>query len=541
MNATRKFVRLTLALAASATAPAFAQDTKDAAQPRKLPQPTVPAPLVGQRYAPTPPAANDPKAVTLRLLADARMAMAAGDTARAEQLVVRASKIGVPETAFAPNEDTPSRLAMELRGGKYRQDHAVMTTGAELPADGGSIAQQALHVPESDETANRMAAALVGPNLSQREPRVAQLPLPTESIRAEPTGSPLRSLAQGEQHLREGNLDAALESFQAANAGRRSLDAGARRRLDDHLRMLDADAAVEPATLSGSRIDASMIEEADDAQQVLARQLAAKVGQTQVEARELRGSEPRRALEMLQDTRGEVSNSGLTAQYREQLQRRIDRTIADTKKYIEDNRAQIELDETNAAILADIDRENAAEQRKREKMQELIEQFNDLRDEYRMEEAEAIAKRLIELAPDDPVAKQVYANAKFIRRNYINDQLQDMRDTENWAAFNDVEVASLPIVGDGREMRFGADWEDLRKRKGFSDYSNELNARELQIQQRLLTPVQLDFTDRPLAEVMGSLSRMAGHRHLPRPAWVEPRGRLLGHAGVDQPQQRDLA
>lgn len=526
LNATRKFVRLTLALAATATVPAFAQNTPDSAQPRALPKPTESAPLVGQRYAPTPPTANDPKAVTRRLLAEARSAMAAGDLARAEQFVVRASKLGVPETAFAPQEDTPSRLAMELRGDHYRQDHAVMTTGAEMSADGGSIAQQALHVPESDATANRLAAAIVGPNLSQRTPtRVAQLPMPTESLNASPEGSSLRMLAEGEQRLREGDLDAALESFQAADAARGGLNSTAQRRLDDHLRMLGGGSAGEPAPLASGRIDASMIEEADDAQQVLARQLAAKVGQTQVESRQLREGEPRRALEMLQDTRGEVANSGLTVTYREQLQRRIDRTIADTKKYIEDNRSQIELDEQNAAVLADIDRENSAEQRKRMKMQELIEQFNDLRDEYRMEEAEVVAKRLHELAPDDPVAQQVWTNAKFLRRNMINDDIRDTKETMNWRAFNDVDIASIPLAGDGNEMVFGKQWGDFKNRKGFSDRDSELNSREQQIQQRLITPVELRYTDRPLAEVMDALSRMAGID-----IYLDPRG--LNQEGV---------
>jgi len=340
LNATRKYAALAAALAALASGSALAQQaTTSGVQPRVLPKPTD-ASATGQRYAATPAAPataspSDAKAVCQRLLADARAAMAAGDTSRAQQLVARASQLEVPASAFGKGEDTPATLALELRQPARYFDPALATTGAFSSLPGGEFAQQAVHIPEADGTAVRPVAAMVSPDLyGGAAPRLAQLPLPAETIKAEPTAAP-RLLAEGEQQLREGNLDAAFEKFQAASDVRGGLDAGAQRRLDDHLRMLGAAPSGEPAPLSTPAVDASMIDQTDKDQQVLARKLASTVGQAQVESREIREADPRRSLEILQTARQEVESSGINQQYRDQLVRRVDRSIADANTYIE--------------------------------------------------------------------------------------------------------------------------------------------------------------------------------------------------------------
>ena len=531
MNATRKHTALAAVLASLPLALAttsLAEETTP--EPRALPKPQT-ADVVGQRYslAPTTTTAKpaDPTAVASRLLADARVAMAAGDRQRAEQLVARASQLNVPESAFGEGADTPSRLALELAQSdspKYRVDPAVSTAGAEtLPGEPAMI-QRAVHLPELDKTSNVPVAATVGPHLAPRDtPRLAQLPPPAEPVPAAPKASVW--LAQGEQKLRDGDLQGALRLFQAADASRDSLDAGQQRRLADHLRLM-SDPAGSAAPVADARVDASMIDQADKDQQVLARQLSTAVGQRQVEARELRQSEPRRSLELLEDMKAEVDGSGLSSHYRELLGRRIDRSIAETKQYIENNRAQIELDEQNASVLADIDRENAAEQRLREKIAEHVEQFNQYLDEQRIEEAEVVVKRLKELAPDDPVVKQVWQNAKFIRRNLFNEEIRELRDEGNWGAIADVESASYINVGDGEELVYSPQWGDLQKnRKSLGELRSQRSPRELEIEQRLKTPVQLRYNDRPLSEVMDSLSRMTGID-----IYLDPRG--LSQEGV---------
>jgi Ca-activated chloride channel homolog len=60
---------------------------------------------------------------------------------------------------------------------------------------------------------------------------------------------------------------------------------------------------------------------------------------------------------------------------------------------------------------------------------ELIDEFNRLNHEQRYAEAEPVARRLSQIAPDDPAAKQVSENAKFIRGEMSNRQSADNKET----------------------------------------------------------------------------------------------------------------
>lgn len=511
MNATRKLLTLVLATSALATGAATGQSTTDQGAPRALPKPDA-APIG---------AAPTAKEAAAQLLAGARDALAEGDRTRAERLFAQASRLGVPESAFGEGEDTPAKLALALQAARYRLDPAVVTAGGIAPAGQGPTASQALHVSENDTTAVRPVAALVGPTVPGQPTRVAQLPLPAERIAPTNTVPARVLIAEGEQLLREGDLEAALQRFRAADRDRTGLDATAQRRLSDHLRMLAGDDAGAP----DRAVDASMIDAADNDQQVLARQLAASVGRAQVDSRELREAAPKEALDLLQKTRAEVVASGLSKDYRDQLVRRVDRSITDTKKYIEDNRAQIELDEKNAAILAEIDRENAVGARIRSKIKEEIEKFNDLMDERRVAEAQVVAKRLKELAPDDPTVQQLWQFARFARRNQLNDQMLDEKDENSWRSGYDVEIASSSPVHDGEELVYGKNWLDVKNRNRFGSGRGRMSPREIEIQRNLKTPVRASYTDRPLAEVMEGFSKLTGV-----PIYLDQRG--LSEVGV---------
>ncbi len=533
MNATRKYAVLT-ALAAFTAAPTLGQTSGsgEAAAPRPLPPTSHATPAVGQRYALTPPERLQPtpKQAVQRMLADARVAIAAGDQGRAQELITRANKLGVPATQFAPNEDSPAKLAMELRQPERRYDPAITNTGAEWSQLQSGV-EQALHLPKPSDAGVRPAAALVGPSVGQPA-RLAQLPMPTEAVRPESKPA-ARLLAEGEQNLREGNLDGALERFQrATQAG--GLDPRAQARLDGHLRMLQEPAELQPAPLGGRVVDADLLDKADDEQQVLARQLVTAVGQAQVEARQIRETEPRRALEMLNKVRGDIEKSGVSQQYRDQLVRRLSTTIGGTERYIEANKAQIELDETNAAILADVKREDAANLLKDQKVSKLIDQLNDLNDDRRYAEAEVIAKRLKELAPDEPIVRQILAMNKLLRRTRMNDEVRELKDGAIWGMDHDTERGFVFDVGDDKPMSYGPGWGDIVDRKP-ADGPGRMSPREQEIERKLQTPVQLRYNERPLSEVMDSLSQMTGVN-----IYMDPRG--LNQEGVssDTPVTLDM-
>ena len=520
---------------------------------------TAPRPLPAIAGAAEPLAQQQtPKEEALGLLAASRAALKLGNIEQAEKFAVRASQLNVPESEFAGAADSPARLAWDLQKTRYqagapttgpKPDAMVQPATAEEPVGATRYGQQALHVPEQDATANQQASSLVGPDGG---PRLAQLPPSPSRYGSDAPSSAGASdlLKQGEEALRRGDLTSAWRLFQQADAGRDSLAPVAQARLDSHLKMLanapagggttpDAQGLTSagptelaPPPTSGS----SMFDSADEAQRVLVRQLSSDVGKRTLEARQIRETEPKRALELLKSLGEEVEKSQLADEYRRQLKRRVDLAIADTEKYINDNRAQIELDEKNAAVLADVDRSRATRLKLQQKKAEMVDQFNRLRDEQRYAEAELIAKQLYEMMPDDEVAILVWQNAKFLRREVMNRRMRMEREEGTFRQYQDVENSLNPNVFDGEEMAFDKKkWEELQGRRSLNDQSSRFSAQEIEIQQKLKMPVQMKYQDRPLSEVIDDLSQMTGiNIHL------DPRG--MGQEGVssDTPVTLDL-
>lgn len=541
------------------TVPIHAQSTSSQAAQARSAQPNA-YPTTnqsGDRYASAVPINAEPTsaeqlAAARWLLQEASTAMTAGDLAQAEELTAEASRLNITEELFTLEEMTPSKMAWQLQQAHYRMgteqrlgtgqqetrqyDSNVVAAGGAIPMKQENLALQAYHLVDANGQANadsavQPAAALLGPSLKGESDanRLAQLPLPfesalpLESVKAETTGAS-DLLADGEQALRDRDLRSAYDLFRAAAERREELTSSDKQRLEGHLRMLSAAAQPAPARNAASEIgptgiapepvatpfNDSMIDSADADQKLLARQLSTTVGQVQVESRSIRKAEPRRSLEMLEKVKAEVESSGLNKQFRDQLARRVDRSLAETKTYIENNRSQIELDEKNASVLADIDRKNATKQKVREDIQVGVEKFNDLIDEQRFEEAEVVAMRLRELAPNDPVTKQVWENAKFIRQNMFNEDMREQRSITNLTTYNGVEMAGVHNIRDGHEMDYGTDWDTVRDRKSISEANSNRSPRELEIQRRLETPVQFRYDEKPLGEVMDDLAQMSG-------------------------------
>ena len=294
------------------------------------------------------------------------------------------------------------------------------------------------------------------------------------------------------------------------------------------LEELPLPSAGSPRSGSANRSPSSLIDAADDSQQVLARQLSAEIGKRQSEAQRLRSEDPERALAVLREAQQLVNESKLPESSRRELLTRIDITLEKTNKYIKDNAAEIELDRRNAAVIETRDREKELKLKLQQKIADLVEEFNRLRDEQRYAEAEIVARRLYELAPEDPVAEQVLQTAKFIRREMMNRQLANSREEGIWNTLNDVEQSSVSNVGDGRELTYDQKrWRDfVMNRKGTKERIQRRTERELEIERRLKTPVMLRYEETPLSEVMDGLSQLAGiNIHL------DPRG--LNQEGVN--------
>ena len=108
-----------------------------------------------------------------------------------------------------------------------------------------------------------------------------------------------------------------------------------------------------------------------------------------------------------------------------------------------------------------------SEKDKQTKIAAYVEEFNRLHHNQQYAEAEDVARRLNELAPDDPVAQQTWLSAKFIRRELMGRQLADNKEQSVWNQLSAVEQSTLnPAAKDGHEAAFDKQhWDDFVKNR----------------------------------------------------------------------------
>ncbi len=91
----------------------------------------------------------------------------------------------------------------------------------------------------------------------------------------------------------------------------------------------------------------------------------------------------------------------------------------------------------------------------------LVEQFNTLMDEQRFDAADAIVRQVEQLAPDEPVTRQMVWMGRFRRNLTIGDNTRDAKADGVEKALASVEEATVPI-DDRVPSAFPKNWEALR-------------------------------------------------------------------------------
>lgn len=478
--------------------------------------------------APTSEAAGVSLAARQRaseLLRAARVALGSNDLRQAEQLALQAQQLQLPDAAFAPGEDRPALVLMEIARGRAG-GATGMVTGAQYvapatgPANFDARADRALYNQQNDPTQNVLATA--------QQPVAPTIYAPNVPAPASPQGAPggaaqdnsaMALFQRGEAALREHNTDVAQGYFRQAAARMNELDPMTAQRLQDHLQAL-------ARPVAGNAAGPANLDEAAAKQQILARQVAAESAAQENKARQLLEKDPKAALAMLEETRKRVEGAGLEPAVREQLLRRVDRSLGEARKYVEDNRPRIELEERNRAVVQGVQREQQHTLEIQEKLALMVDQYNTLMREQRFDEAEVLAKRAQELDPKNPLTQQLVITSKLIRQHMINQSIKEQKEEGFLAALGSVDAASIPF-NDMTPYKFPEKWGDLTKSRRELAKRNgpKRSEREVEIQQKLQTPVSLQFKDTPLSAVLDTLAKIAAvNMH------IDPRG--LAEEGV---------
>jgi general secretion pathway protein D len=269
------------------------------------------------------------------------------------------------------------------------------------------------------------------------------------------------------------------------------------------------------------------------------RKFSAEIADKEVAARNLLETEPREAVATLKEARAMVEASTVGPEAKARLQRRVDRALTEAEKYITENRARIELDERNKGVLDEIDRERTVKVEVQEKIALMVNEFNTLMDQQRWPEAEVVAKRAVEVAPDEPVVQQLVTQAKMIRSLQKQLAIRDAKDAGVLAALESVDESSTPF--DDRKTMVFPDakvWTDLTANRlaQLQKSRRKRSEKEVEIEQRLKTPVSLQFQDSPLSVVLNSLGKLANVN-----IHMDPQGLAEEGVTTDTPVTIDLS
>jgi len=458
----------------------------------------------------------------VQFVRQARDAIEAGQLDQAEMFARAAEQMRLPDGAFAPGEDRPELVLLDLQQLRQRSPSAVMPAGGRYAAqtDPNGAVTRALYDPANDRTQNMPAASQepafnYNPQYAQNGSRYAQIPMPANPPRPEGTGvvqsQGMALFQQGEAALRVRDTARAYELFRQAANYSNDLDPVTAQRLQDHLQLFSAPGRTNPATLAGQ--SPTMTNQAAAQQQLLIRQIQADLAHRESNARAMRATDPKGALAMLEEARKKVQAAGLDPAIRDQFLRSVDRAIAETQQVIAQNRPQIELADKNNRIQQDVQRQQQVKVEVQTKVAMLIDKYNRLMEEQRYAEAVVVAKQAGELAPNDPVVNQVLLQSKLARNFNEAIAIRDAKADGFVRALNNAEWSSVPF-DDNNPIQFpndGKDWDKFKKgrMKYAGNRERPKSEREIEIQKKLRTPVSLQFTNAPLSQVMSYLAKLA--------------------------------
>jgi len=243
---------------------------------------------------------------------------------------------------------------------------------------------------------------------------------------------------------------------------------------------------------------------------LLVARISAEVAAKQLEARRTAQRSPADALALLDEAAAKVADPAVPEKVRTQLQQRIERARRDIEESTGKRRGELEMERRSAQVDARVDRERAQKVEVDQRLAMLVDEYNSLIDSQRFPEAEAVAKKAGQLAPDNPIVRQLLSQSRVIRRLDTQKTIEGEKRDGFLNVTEDTERSATPFVGP-IEFPTTRDWEDLTKNRTRLQAEGRSRATpaELQIQKRMSVKVKASHRDQPLSAVLDALAKQA--------------------------------
>ena len=473
------------------------------------------------------------KREALRLIAVGRATLDQGDTAGALRLARQAQAMNVPESAFAAGEPRVWQFVLDAESAARRagtMDSQIALAGGQT-APGGNEAD---FIKQMLFDQNAAAAQAGGGAIAQVQALGAPIAPPAPA----PAGGsdPSQLYKNGLQALQSGDQETARKLFIEAWKYEGQLDLATRSALKDKLTLL------QPTRLPRPNAQESMaaIDQVDAETKERTQRLYREITAEMAKAAEIKESSPLDALDNLNRLRRRVDGSNVDETSKRTLARMVDRELEKQKQYVEINRAEIELELQNEAIRTGLATDAAREAQIDEEISELVNTFNDLIREKRYPEAEVVAKQVGDLKPGSTIATTMFHKSRFGTRDQIMRDIQSGKEEVFYKGLEQVEMAASDSAGldDNQPMTFGRDpqtWLEMARRRSRDTGSLYGTVQEQKLKQQLTTPVNVQYRNRPLGEVIEDLKKVTGI-----PIVMNQRAMEAVRVQPDQPVTLDL-
>jgi general secretion pathway protein D len=244
---------------------------------------------------------------------------------------------------------------------------------------------------------------------------------------------------------------------------------------------------------------------------ILLAGVSAEVAAKQLEAKRLAQKSPGDAIALLDGTAAYVEAQPIPADKKEQFARRIERARRDIEEAAGKRRAELALERKAAEVEGRVERDRAQKVEVDQRIALLVDEYNTLVDQRRFAEAETVAKRAGQLAPDNIVVRQMLLQSKTIARIDRQGAIGAAQQDGVLDVLADVERAGTPFTGP-IEFPVTKDWEQLTKSRQRlkAEGKGRATPAELAIHRKLDTKVTTDYRNQPLSAVLKSLQDQAG-------------------------------
>lgn len=458
-------------------------------------------PTISQAPRPVPATSGTQ---VMQLIAEARLALDRGELQRAIALTNQARAVPLDSDAERAATSAMWQLTLDVDSAARRAGMGaaagVVQAGAMAGKSNTGTAGEEIRT--AGFTSDQPGPAPVTPVQATEDLSDTESPSVTTSSVGE------RLYREGLEALSAGRSDEAKQLFTDAWKHEATLDPSTRNQLRSKLQLMQSTGSAAANSVAGQlRPLDSVDEEVLRSRQRVYREVTNELGLAYND----RINRPLEALDRIGRLRRMVVDAEVDDSARQTLLAMVDRAAREQQKYVDENRADIELNVRNEQVRMDLENEQKERLETDDLIAEKVELFNRLMKERRFAEAQVVAKQVKEMRPDSTIATQMF----FESRTQVRRQLAEEVIDRNENAFVDylLDAQDLRMNAPDQTMSFmdADEWTSLSNARSSMGRDREnLSPAEREIKRLLTTEVDAKFRNQPLGEVLKTFEMVTG-------------------------------